>query len=536
MTVVFARTMSKKQCIHKQCKPATHTTTSKSSAMARLLHSAPSMVTAKRNALIVSFLVIPLFLFIDVLVQFRGSDSSRTRHGVDDGRQLSNPDNALLSQVSKEEEDSPRDTKMLNERNILGNFSTSSSDDDLSSLRIVAFGSSRTWGAGLPDRHHQAYLWQVSQSATNLAIRATGPDIPALCAYTMLGDEKVYDVIIFEFVPRSHQENVWLDRFALRMRARFPHAVFIFIRFHLLSGYRHASGVSAFDWFTKERQIRSLWDKTAMERELMEHTRPSDWTYTPDNPQEKRHAVQDRIISSVNGILLEFPSRRHQLVDPRQDFLAHAQLYGERDWNHPSVKGHRRLAGEVRDILTNLALAKNSLFEKNRNTVGPWLGGHDRCDNWFSQQTEIPSWTDGKATLKHGPGMIMNAFFRRSTSQKSALEVSSNGGYVEVVNDIGGPAELYLSHMTVGPAPNPMYPTTHVTIDDIPDISVDIVPEMSSNTNIHVQVTAFICTIPPGKHNLRLLPLEEKEQPFRVTGIIVSPPKDVLTDAKQQQL
>jgi hypothetical protein len=124
--------------------------------------------------------------------------------------------------------------------------------------------------------------------------------------------------------------------------------------------------------------------------------------------------------------------------------------------------------------------------------------------------------------------MIMNAFFRRSKTQKSALEVPADGGYIEVVNDIGGPAELYVTHMAIGPAPNPMYPITQVTIDGIPEIQINLIPDMPSNANVHIQVTSLIGIIPSGNHILRLLPLEHKEQPFRVTGIIVSPPKDFI--------
>ena len=47
-------------------------------------------------------------------------------------------------------------------------------------LRGLFFGTSRTWGVGMESKMNLVYPWQVCTNVTNLAIRATGPQFPAM--------------------------------------------------------------------------------------------------------------------------------------------------------------------------------------------------------------------------------------------------------------------------------------------------------------------------------------------------------------------
>ena len=67
-----------------------------------------------------------------------------------------------------------------------------------SRLRAVTFGSSRTWGAAIKDRENLSFAGLMG--AKNLAIRASGPEYPALCTYSMIGDNDIYDVIVIEYM------------------------------------------------------------------------------------------------------------------------------------------------------------------------------------------------------------------------------------------------------------------------------------------------------------------------------------------------
>jgi hypothetical protein len=83
-------------------------------------------------------------------------------------------------------------------------------------LRFVAFGTSRTHGAGLKNRNEQAFPFLLSKGAHNLAIRAAGPQYPALCTYSMLGDNQ-YDVILLEYNMKVNENLLRLGR---RLRDR----------------------------------------------------------------------------------------------------------------------------------------------------------------------------------------------------------------------------------------------------------------------------------------------------------------------------
>jgi hypothetical protein len=67
-----------------------------------------------------------------------------------------------------------------------------------SRFRSVTFGSSRTWGAAIKDRENLSFAGLMG--AKNLAIRASGPEYPALCTYSMIGDNDIYDVIVIEYM------------------------------------------------------------------------------------------------------------------------------------------------------------------------------------------------------------------------------------------------------------------------------------------------------------------------------------------------
>ena len=118
-------------------------------------------------------------------------------------------------------------------RRLNDNDNTISSSDnteiDLSHLRYLTLGASATYGVTLPDRT-TGYPYQLSPNVTNLAIRASGPNYPSICAQTMIdndndNDDNIYDVIILEYLMAC---NDGLEVLAHRLRKRFPDATIIF--------------------------------------------------------------------------------------------------------------------------------------------------------------------------------------------------------------------------------------------------------------------------------------------------------------------
>ena len=72
---------------------------------------------------------------------------------------------------------------------------TSQYNRDLSfgrnSLRVAAFGSSNTWGAGL-DNRFEAYPYLLSPEVDNFASFSAGPNYASVCTQTLVGDDEMY--------------------------------------------------------------------------------------------------------------------------------------------------------------------------------------------------------------------------------------------------------------------------------------------------------------------------------------------------------
>eukprot|EP00957_Ditylum_brightwellii_P003491 264387-Ditylum_brightwellii.AAC.1 len=102
-------------------------------------------------------------------------------------------------------------------------------------IGFAAFGTSITWGHGVENPETDVYPKLLSLSADNLAIRATGPAVPALCLKSMVdkaNPDAVYDVVFLEFFHRTLLQND-VDSFTMtaqRIRTRYPDALIIFIR------------------------------------------------------------------------------------------------------------------------------------------------------------------------------------------------------------------------------------------------------------------------------------------------------------------
>lgn len=96
-------------------------------------------------------------------------------------------------------------------------FAHNSTSNKCNDLRLAAFGTSRTYGSGLGlERKEKAYPYLLSKDANNLAIRAAGPQYPALCTYSMLGEEH-YDVIFLEYNMKADDNLLVLSQ---RLRDR----------------------------------------------------------------------------------------------------------------------------------------------------------------------------------------------------------------------------------------------------------------------------------------------------------------------------
>mmetsp|Transcript_26799 Transcript_26799/g.39651 ORF Transcript_26799/g.39651 Transcript_26799/m.39651 type:complete len:438 (+) Transcript_26799:54-1367(+) len=173
---------------------------------------------------------------------------------------------------------------------------------DQGNFRVLSFGTSRAWGAGLPDPTTQTYAALLGRG-TNLAIRASDARYPAMCAHSMVQDA-IYDVIVIEYMPHMYSSTKQaMLRLGERMRQRFPDAMIIYIDMWTIDQFKinGTTTIPAMDEYYKAiANIRNddlqfqLADDMAMMRETVqkESIRAHVLQYDVPEPSEYKEAIQ----------------------------------------------------------------------------------------------------------------------------------------------------------------------------------------------------------------------------------------------------
>lgn len=378
----------------------------------------------------------------------------------------------------------------------------------LSELRYVTFGASRTWGAGMGADRFKAFPYILSDEVLNLAIRACGPEYPALCTYSMLGEDTIADVIILEYYLDAKNN---LIRLAKRLRQRFPLATMIFLRIWGPFQYKYTptNEFAGLKKWLPEHSLESIWDEKFTSSMMLEKF--EDWEYNTD---ETIIDAQNEAIEASGGYLFEL----ERPEDPRVALTDYAHFYSK-DMVHLSVHGHAFVASSIRRMLLDLNVTRH-------DDVQPWIA-IDQCDSWY-EDGSTPSFA-----LLH-PMINMTKFSTdhslKGTQRleggngKFALEITGKTLWIRLHNALDQPADVFLRFMVEGPPPS-RYPQTRILLgpDDKEGVVIDPII-MDYNHMVHVNKVAKVGTIPPGYTVMRMIPLEpDKKDPFRITGIIITP-------------
>ena len=383
-------------------------------------------------------------------------------------------------------------------------------DHEFKNYRFIAFGTSRTWGSGLDDRR-MAYPWLLSPNATNLAIRAAGPEVPAMCTKSLVGDDVVYDVIILEFFFHA---NDALVRLTYRLKKRFPKATFVFLviwsPFQLMfvgPGENHHQSLKT---IMENINPQSQTEYENSLTELMNSTKESDWEYF-FHPRAKD--CLEKSVRIADGIIVS------QNMDP-ENIKPYIPKFGPlfvHDVVHFSESGHRWM----RSAIVNLLRANKA---KPSNELGEW-DGRDICNTWYTQDG------DTKDLVYDKEHLTINEF----KEEKFALELKgTNETWLDVVNDMKIPAQLYINYMSMGPT-NTKYPTVTVTVTNmgthVTDTEIEIYPfEQGYTYPVHVVQQAKLGTLEPGQYKIRVKVTEEREWPFRLVGLMLTPSFELGSD------
>jgi len=365
-------------------------------------------------------------------------------------------------------------------------------------LRVLTFGMSSAWGAGLENRF-DAYPYLLSSQVTNLAQRATGPNYPSVCTETMVG-ESVYDVIIIEYLYRAYDGVIPL---AQRLRQRFPDATIIFLQIF-------DPKLTLFKKFSFDLWLSSLGvnEKSPKALQELEKTSKNDWAVNIRYIDECRSFAEEGA-KKVNGYVLQgppFPTSRYDDIDAKDLLINTTSLYGS-DWFHLSKTGHEVVAQGIKEFLHTIKL-------KPTKSLGSW-GEGDSCHNWFHT---------GDFNLDHSAGITME----KIKSDKFAAKIPRQGGYLVVENPFDTPRELVLIYMTTGPKTS-IYPKTLVSIycnnrnclDGLYEpVTINPISD-GYNFPVHVASSQNIGKVQPGNSTVYINPLQSTLAPFRIIAVAV---------------
>lgn len=393
-------------------------------------------------------------------------------------------------------------------------------------LRVLSFGSSRTWGAGMSNRTTEAFPGLLNKNLNdNKAVCGSDANYPAMCTYSMVGKYAIYDIITIEYPPMSvlnTQEPIKL--LTRRLQHRFPDAIIIVLNVWTLHQFFHkptGKGLRQFmlDNTSMMEPNNPHIPQGALE-EVLAKTSSKDWIFADYDAD----AVLGRIANQVDGTVLTLDAPN--MEDPINSMLKVAPMYFT-DMSHFSKLGHEWVKDRVAGIV------------QYKQKIEP----SDRADLWESTDLCLSWYENGDTEGAVGTNMPMKAF-ASPTGRRYGLEASNTKAlnFIELTNTDSNPQHLYLSHMVTGP--EKLYPTEtianiHPTIESLHQQSNTTTAtttnrvvqtwfqETPPQSAIHAVNHRYIGVVPPGKSflNLKATPEDENtsSDPFRAVGIMLSP-------------
>jgi len=378
-------------------------------------------------------------------------------------------------------------------------------------LRILSLGSSRAWGTGMDDPAKESFTGLLG--GTNKAIRASNPDYPAMCMYSMIGED-VYDVILIEYMPQAYDgTRESLLQMGRRLRQRFPDALIVYLNiwtnrqfFHKNEDGTKTDLYNYVDKMARDEGMsgREVINVTTFER-VLKQKKNEDFIFLDSNEGWLREAVQD---PSINGVMLnyELPDEHNYLKN-----IMEVWNFYVNDMIHFSKFGHEWIRHQVIKVIREK--------EQHRSDRVNLWESTDQCISWF-QSGELEDNVVSNMPMKD---------FADKSGQKYSLEATNPKiNFIEVENNSNQTQHMYLSHMSTGPKDyygGGVVEIREQNITAAPSLTVNVSTlETWSSFPIHVMVHYYIGVIPKGKFYIMVQGnLTEGNRPFRTTGLIMTP-------------
>lgn len=200
----------------------------------------------------------------------------------------------------------------------------------------------------------------------------------------------------------------------------------------------------------------------------------------------------------VDGHVWELP-----ILEDHSDNL---KTYGPSflpDCTHYSIAGHKLIQEGINNLLRDANPVRD-------NTVEAW-DSWDKCESWFAT---------GNTTLSTDMKMI------EFSPDKFALEAP---GWIELKVERG--VTLSINYMAGGP--EQIYPKTMIRLGE--KQALEAIPVVkthaSGKQNVHVVQTLKVGKVEAGTIKLQMFPMEEKENPFRIVGIVMTTEEEPVAQA-----
>lgn len=393
--------------------------------------------------------------------------------------------------------------KLATSIKILNHGSVKSNNSDLP-LRYVAFGTDVS--AGYDENRNKTYLELLSPDGVNLAMKGSDPSYPAMCTQTMIGDDKIYDVIIIEYDVRFESG---LRSLCKRLRRRFPEATIIVTQiwnFNML--YVKGKQKMFMKWLRAEG-----YEKNNLEtRDFLSNQKIEDleisflWHYL-----EHRIEYTSQLEDDFNVKVYSWETDG-DVEHMKHLLLQHLPLFSD-DWVHLSDYGHQFIADGLQEIIKTVGT-------KPSNKVGTW-GDGDFCGKWLNGVVDEKV----KRLLQYERSFLQFKKFHLGKNY-FALHFPYRGNLVRITNPFNEKRLLSLTYMATGPEEK-IYPKTLVQIIKTGAPPVIIVPFESDYVYpVHIQLTKEIGLLNVGVNDVIIRPFEKTESPFRLVGFSITNGKE----------
>jgi len=383
-------------------------------------------------------------------------------------------------------------------------------------IRYASFGSSVTWGAALDDRENEAYAWRLSkfdkERAKNYGLRATGPNYPASCISTMIGEE-VFDVIVLEYFCRGPEG---LMTFASRIRERFPNAVIIMIK--LWSPFQlrdYSKNINVGD-FAFDVGFQNDYIHDPNFREAILAYGADKFKYQYADPEDELTNLFFTVAKKIGAHVVYMP------LSDKADGLGGWLELGDKllanDSFHLSSKGHEDIANQINSIVDRVGTPKDTVLGK--------FNGIDHCYNWFESGVigeGLEYSANGIIDKMKNTEKYVLSFYNENVNQEGIVQGS---GWIKISNLSESKMDFFLGYMTTGPSPS-KYPRVQVVRSSKFGSKYILEPESLGwgDKHVHIARIEYIGELNPGAKDeiITFKPLEETEYPFRLVAVIITP-------------